>query len=400
VLIVDWIIEGLAMAVLFLPFAFLYPTCVCCESCTIGSDNFTRADSDDPGTDWTESSGDWDIVSNKISTSSANGLLLYDTPIPSDVGRVNVVVSSSTSGAQAKAIGAYVDTNNYWYARYTFGATDGTLTLWERSGGVETQRGLSATVGGGGTGSNINLSLCWTGDLIVARADEGGAVSIVSWASTDIGDAALGTGTTGGAVTFDDFVAEKNAENVSGCETCVGCSRIWYDTISTDTSADYNFVAGTWAWNAGGFFRCSSGPGFILANGELPGDYGKVIGTVSAQTGERVGVVGAYVDANNYIYSEVDNSLGFGTNRMFEVVGGTATELGSQAGAASLAITLCWDGTDAIFGNALFGFTSVSCTAAGRGFGFRSTGTADGVTDLEAWPYISGESGCECPTPT
>ena len=52
----------------------------CCDDCFLFTDAFTRADSDTVGTGWTETSGDFDIVSNKCSTSGTGTLTQNTAP--------------------------------------------------------------------------------------------------------------------------------------------------------------------------------------------------------------------------------------------------------------------------------------------------------------------------------
>jgi hypothetical protein len=68
----------------------------CCllASCTIFTDSFTRDDSDDPGSDWNEVSGDWDISGNAlVETGNAGAIVVCTTPNPrSGRGHVNTTI--------------------------------------------------------------------------------------------------------------------------------------------------------------------------------------------------------------------------------------------------------------------------------------------------------------------
>ncbi len=74
----------------------------CCEdTCPIFEDDFNRADSTSLGADWTETAGAWEIVSNELTTASANAELTTAASVPvtqSGVGKVTMRIKATASG--------------------------------------------------------------------------------------------------------------------------------------------------------------------------------------------------------------------------------------------------------------------------------------------------------------
>ncbi len=193
--------------------------CHCCENCAVSSDDFNRVDAEDPGTDWTEVSGDADIVSNALQV-AASSIVIHNTSstIPTVIVTATVTLAA---GEAARLILGYVDSSNYFYAEYTEGSP-GTITINQVASGVDTELAtLSDTVA--------------TGDILVFCASERGHMR--AWCTSSSGvlintgvyatGKQQGLATDADQVEFDDFTVNKIDEErgCTGCSGDGGCSR-------------------------------------------------------------------------------------------------------------------------------------------------------------------------------
>ena len=111
----------------------------CCgEMCDVFSDSFTRGDDDDPGTDWTEVSGDADIVSNQLRVFDGC-VVVCDTAASQVEMRVTCDWVSPATNETVCVIIGYVDSSNYFYGKFTQGLFSGTIAIWENSSGTHTR---------------------------------------------------------------------------------------------------------------------------------------------------------------------------------------------------------------------------------------------------------------------
>lgn len=76
------------------------PGCQCCAGCPIFSDDFNRADSGTIGNGWTENAGTWEILSNELKTTSANGRVSNSPTTPTSLAgiRFSGVMKGMDSG--------------------------------------------------------------------------------------------------------------------------------------------------------------------------------------------------------------------------------------------------------------------------------------------------------------
>lgn len=215
--------------------------CGCCNfTCLVAEDDFDRADSTNLGSGWTESAGDWSIASNEATVSTGGAVLLSTANIASPYYGVNfITVQSDAAGTQALLIGGRVDANNYVYAYFEFGATDGQLSLYARSGGTDYLRdGPHTVVGYGGISDPVRLRLCWSPDGYNCEvvSTDGNDTTILKITGSDLvpfggtptvtlgGGHGIATGSVGGTgVQFDDYVAYKGEAIHSSCPECEQC---------------------------------------------------------------------------------------------------------------------------------------------------------------------------------
>lgn len=203
----------------FGPREFFIPGCApCCTpiECEILNDTFTRSDSSSLGSDWTEVSGDWEIASNalKITTTSnaiCNAVPTADAPSM----RITVNVQASATSAAARVIVNYTDSNNYWFAEWVSGT--GTLKLYTRSGGTNTQVAtVNVTTS---TATNYEWVTCVReSDHLFYSTINNKSVIALPASAPSANVCGVGTGTlSSGNIQFADFLAENVNDD---CETC------------------------------------------------------------------------------------------------------------------------------------------------------------------------------------
>lgn len=194
--------------------SFLWVSCCCTPSCTFFTDNFNRSDDDDPGA-YTEVSGDWDISSNKLVTSSSNGVLIADAEHPDGEPniKVSVTVNIATSGDTARIILDYVDSNNYWFAEVKAG-TGAYLRIYQRASGSNTQKAQNTAAIS--TGS-ITLCAAITNSSIISASISGGG-STGSTGSFSSNSWGLGSGAISGTLQFSTASAAVTSPTCSACD--------------------------------------------------------------------------------------------------------------------------------------------------------------------------------------
>jgi hypothetical protein len=211
------------LAVPLMLFMLMNGGCCCSPGCEFFSDDFNRANSDDPG-DYTEVSGDWDIASNKLSTASSSGVLIGDTPHPDGEPniKVSVTVNIATSGDRARIILNYVDSDNYWYAEARTGGS-AYLRIYQRSGGVDTQMATkSITLSAG-----VDFTLCFSLQNYVNFSAEIDSTRCVARGATAMATSdqwGLGTGAGTGTRTFENLSVGIISTDCPRCQCAPSCS--------------------------------------------------------------------------------------------------------------------------------------------------------------------------------
>lgn len=195
------------------------PFCCCCE---IAEDNFAV---DDLATAWDVRTGTPTISGGLLNFSGGTNLAIHNTAAGAGVDAVYCAADffcSSTTDA-GRLIIAYVDDDNYWFLEGKPGATNGTLEIYERSGGANTQRGATAVVSGFTTGNDASFQLCYSDGLIKANARSASNVrAAVTWpASITVASTKAGVGGSEvGTVSFDNFSFQHHQFENSSCPAC------------------------------------------------------------------------------------------------------------------------------------------------------------------------------------
>ena len=171
-------------------------------------------------------------ITNATSGGGATGLYLTAT------------VKCNTTSDIGRLIIAYADSSNYWFCEVQPGATNGTLKLFQRSGGVNTQQGPTQTVFGLQATNTATVFLCVGGGYVRTTAYKtlGTNASISFAASPTITSKAAGVGTGAGTsnVKFDDFTYSKSEFESATCPDCPGPSNC--SACSTDTASSYTIT--------------------------------------------------------------------------------------------------------------------------------------------------------------
>jgi hypothetical protein len=137
--------------------------CSCC-GCDIGEDDFDRADGDSLGGDWSERSGDADIVSNQLKFISA-GIARYETAHPNGTSGnqyIHVLFELDSTSSYARGIVCMSDDSNYLYAGVEQVSSCWMLRLRQVSGGADTSLADDLPLGLMNLSPSVHtLRVCW-----------------------------------------------------------------------------------------------------------------------------------------------------------------------------------------------------------------------------------------------
>lgn len=208
-------------------FKTMGPACPCEEDvvCTIFSDDFAT---DRTGTDYSVRSGSWSVAAGLLTCTSSLGLIREETAydVAATACHLTVTMTMASTSDIGRIIFAYVDDNNYWYVEVQPGATNGTIKLYERSGGVDTQRNATVSVPTLTAGTPAAVCVSYTPSNVKATAQVTAGLGYVTFsssitiASTKGG---LGTGSGSSSVSFDDFYVNQHSTDEATCSRCVVC---------------------------------------------------------------------------------------------------------------------------------------------------------------------------------
>lgn len=223
-------------------FAFFWGGCPCC-TCDIFDDVFTRANSTNIGSNWSEDAGDWSIVSNKLQApASAHALATYTGDATQTTVHAQVTVRSNTAGDKVRLVVGCTGTGDYFCGELKFGTTvpsaNTTLKIFHRSGGTDTEL---ATLTLKGTAPNLDatIRLCvgTDGSIYFGLGTNVGIVA--DRCGVGAGSVGVATGdTAAGTITFDSWLLDKAEGSCLYC--CRGCAGenplAWDVTLPTLTN--------------------------------------------------------------------------------------------------------------------------------------------------------------------
>lgn len=212
-----------------------YPCCCKGGGCDIFSDDFDRADDTDLGDDWDEVSGSWEIASNQLVCTSP-GVVLCNTSHPDGDSTMVVEcdIRHDTNGRSCDILVAVVDANNYFYARYTFNGSFGSIAIRRNNAGSHSQVAIISS-------QTININTTYSAKVCVNEMGHISAYLNGVWKVAGFLQPVLGTKAglgcnSSGTAAFDSFVFKKSKAAASAtCEECElgGCGGCQGDTTPT-----------------------------------------------------------------------------------------------------------------------------------------------------------------------
>ena len=237
------------------------PGCWCCNTCTIFSDDFST---DRTGSDYTTVAGSFSVGSGVMTSTTSNSLIIENTARDSGAtgGHSTVTMQFANAADVGRLIDFYVDSNNYWFVELKCNggfSTDGTLKLFSRVAGVNTQQGATQTVIGLQINTNVTVCLSAASGYVMCTATVSTIASLGVAASPTAAsvNGGLATGNVTSSVTFDNYSFNKHAIDDSNCAACTGCPTICTAPPSSVSLTFAGVVAG-----AGPHSCASSGGSF------------------------------------------------------------------------------------------------------------------------------------------
>lgn len=207
-------------------FAFFWGGCPCC-TCDIFDDLFTRANSTDIGSNWSEDAGDWQIATNKLqSPASAFALATYTGDASNATVHAQVAVRTTSAGDKVRLVVGCTGTGDYFCGELKFGtgvtAANTTLKIFQRSGGTDTEL-ATATIKGTAPNLDATIRLCVGTDGTIYFGLGTNIGIVADRCGVGAGSVGLATGdTAAGTITFDTFALDKSEGSCLYC--CRGCS--------------------------------------------------------------------------------------------------------------------------------------------------------------------------------
>ena len=333
----------------FAAFRFCCPT-----GCVYFSDTFDRANNTNLGADWTETSGDWSIDTNRLkiaATDNAKCTCNTTHPTASTKYIVSVSVSLSTDGDVARV---FVNNSGQFAEVERITSACGRLRLYD---GTTCKGSCNVALGG-----FTRLVVCVEAAKI--HVGTGGSPMLTIPATATSSVVALGTGACTGTVLFEDFSLSKHNSDDATCPACGDEGCTWFAELgcaSGSLSAVDWTTAGTWAYRTRYDDNCAFGEESATATIVPTQPFGTLLGRVVVDvlfplknaTGSPISnkakvyfdnsdcyvEVEVYQDWNWYGYARIYKSgVQYGPTMLW----GWGGSLGINAGCH---LVLCWDGS-------------------------------------------------------
>lgn len=210
----------------------------CCVVCDLHVDEFST----DTIANYNQRSGTHTISGGSATTSSAGALLICNTAVPAGVNKLHCsgVFTPAGTGGIATLIFAYVDDDNYWFAEVKQGPdnpTGGTLKLFKRASGTNTQQTATVVVLNYVAGNQGRMRLCYDGETVTVTFRETSSTvcfTTAKTASVTIAGTKCGIGTgagSSGSVACDSFKFNRHPLDKAGCEHCDDCPAQVVDCV-------------------------------------------------------------------------------------------------------------------------------------------------------------------------
>lgn len=290
---------------LIVPLAFFWAGCPCCGACDIFSDNFGT---DDSLSGWTQTTGSWSEPSGYAQTSSSNAKLTCDTTHPDAVPSHYVEVSMY--GADTDELRVHVGTTHF--AQVTIGDPNGCLALYDGAT-LLTKIRVSAPA------TTAKTLKVWYGQTPVADGNDSqfaaqwDSGTILRYNVTRAGNGvALGTGTVGSTVRFDDFVYKKHYTSTdTSCPkpdapTCTIVTDDFTRADSSNIGCLWDEVSGGWSIS-GNKLRVATTSAIAECQCLHPQDAGAISISVTFRS-SAADKIRVYTDTDANDYAEADIS--------------------------------------------------------------------------------------------
>lgn len=224
----------------------------CCDDCIIATDDFNRANSTPAiGDLWIVVAGTWSITDQTLQN-AGTGLVKCKTVHTSDHVSVSVVVGNS-SASQYRIVLSYEDENNYLFSQLTPFTGTGTLKLFSRVAGVNTElatRAISIPAD-----SLVTFTACLNPTTLkfsttFHNASAALTTTLVAGDFNNTGAVGLAVGNAAATARFDDFRFIKVSPDCDPCgqggiidtAQCVTCCGL----VDASLEYDVDFGAGGW----------------------------------------------------------------------------------------------------------------------------------------------------------
>lgn len=406
------------------------PGC-CCAECVIFEDGFDRDDSSSLGTNWTETSGEWEIVTNALEVDAGDSILLYSGAFTETYFNLLAVINADTVADEARLIFAYEDSSNYWYAQARIDTDLVFVSIWQVAGGTPTnmtgELSQKASTTEYGASDDFILRVCYSSGRLIVNVIGGtdptgevgiGIVHLLSGA-LPAGDVGLGTGDQTGTIRFLSFTFEKNFAEETACPFCTSDCYLEHDDFDraddSDPGANYDVRTGTFAI-ASNVLTTTSSTSVAVTVDESPTTKQVVRMKVSHSAYTVVSrLIVSWIDDDNFVFVELFESSDRLTlfARVYKRSGGTDTLQSTQSRTktaiqTTFYVQACVSGNGFIVGISFIGYDNflvinlglaiTGMTGVKAGIGTRSsTGTAT-FEEFQFLRHYSDTSGCPaCP---
>lgn len=410
----------------------VYECCTYCYydtpyDCILGEDTFTRGDSPNLGCQWSDCANGA-IDGNEARFTSDNTFCQFDyiTSIPA--WAIVIRVKGADDGDEAHGVVAIEDSDNYLFAKLTIDDTCGSLKLYQRSGGTNTQLGSTVAVQTAVPDQWHTMRVCWDGTHLWAHVTTASGedrwyrqeAQIDASALAALGGIGVGNVTT--EVRFDDFRLEymvnvfSQIKYYDDCEPCrpgdpaLSCV-IHADNFTRADSDDlgclWEEVSGDHDINTNRLVTAAAG----IAISRVPHGYGDseayiTVNITAPANGDTARVVFDYGDVDNYHYLSITwGATGVGnadgTFQLYRRASGSDTALmlaavtipGLNAGDQA-SVILCWYGS---YAEATVNGASGSASTTGHGGDRAGLGGGSVSVAFANWSfeYLYGTAGTE-----
>lgn len=214
--------------------------------CLYENDQVDRADGDNPGTIWTETAGDWDVLNETLVTSSPNAELTCATLAPGASKKylIGIAVQFDTDGDVARV---KLNGGAQFAELERINALTGRLRLYD---GTSCKQSVDVPLA-----DWTQFILCSKGTGVYLGIGGGPLLSLAVTVTSAV--VSLATGACTGTIAFDAFTLSKHYDDDNACPQCGDPVCTWFKdwgiplgTTGNPSPTDYT-LSGTWSYEPG-----------------------------------------------------------------------------------------------------------------------------------------------------